>query len=268
MKAIDILNHFISRAHWVTPDNTVDHILLGNSKVDVHRVMVTWISSLHAIRAAVKEEMDMLITHEPTFWGDVDQWNPSDCPQNTKIGRIKRQFIKESGLIIMRIHDVWDRFPQIGIPWAWAKFLDLGTTPTVISANGYQHRYDINPITVNVLAQRIAEKTKKIGEPFVQVGGDGSLQVSKIGIGTGCICNISRFQEIGCDVSVVCDDGSCYWKNLQHAMDSNYPFIRVNHGTSEEPGMITLSKYINDNFDDVKAKYFPHGCCYRLVGIK
>ncbi len=155
--------------------------------------------------------------------------------------------------------------PEIGIPWAWARFLGFGTKPTVVDAKGYQHRYDIEPVTLDELARRIAEKTAKIGGPYVQVVGDGYQKVSKVGIGTGCACDIEIFLGMGCDVSIVADDGSSYWSTIQLADDMKHPIIRVNHGTSEEPGMITLTEYLNRNLP-VKAAYLPHGCSYRLVG--
>jgi hypothetical protein len=98
------------------------------------------------------------------------------------------------------------------------------------------------------------------------VVGDGDQLVSKVGIGTGCACDPLIFQQIGCDVSVVCDDGVYYWQSLQCSADSGHPFIRVNHGTSEEPGMVTLTQYVNETFPDVEAEHLPHGACFRLVG--
>ena len=263
MKARGILTHFISRADWVDPSRTVDKIILGDSNKEISTVLVTWISSLHAVRVALEGRFDMVITHEPTFW---DHRNEKDKMEQSEIALAKKEFIEESGIVILRIHDVWDRMPEVGIPWAWAGFLGLGTAPAVVGGDGYQHRYDIAPFSVDALAQRVAEKTAKIGEPFVQVVGEGSRKVSRVGIGTGCGCNIPIFQKMGCDVSIVCDDGSCYWSSVQCAKDSEHPVIRVNHGTSEEPGMVTLTKYVNDKFPGVKAEHLPHGCSFRLVG--
>jgi len=45
-----------------------------------------------------------------------------------------------------------------------------------------------------------------------------------------------------------------------------HPVIRVNHGTSEEPGMVTLTKYINDTLKGVRAEHLPHGSTFTLVG--
>ncbi len=261
MKAVDIENHFFSVADWVSRDKTVDGILLGDPQKEIKTVLVTWMPGFGVLRAAVAGNFDMLMPHEPTFYANVERGKFEE----TELGIAKKKFIEESGLVLLRNHDVWDRMPEIGIPWAWARFLELGDQPAAVGANGYLHRYDIEPVTLDQLALRIAARTSTIGQPAVQVAGDPSRPVSKVGIGTGCACNISKYIEMGCDVSVVCDDGSIYWKTIQWAKDSDHPVIRVNHGTSEEPGMVTLTKYVNDTFPGVAAEHLPHGCCYRLV---
>ncbi len=270
MTASEILSHFLSRAHWVDPDQTVDRVIIGNPQAQVRRVLVTWISSFAALRAAAAGRCQLLITHEPTFWAHreelarVEDWTPG-TPKR-ELAERKRGFIEDNGLIILRIHDAWDRMPEIGIPWAWARFLGLGRRPAAIGAEGYQHRYDIEPVSLAVLARRIAASTAALGEPAVQVVGDHEQIVSKVGVGTGCACDPLIFQEMGCDVSIVCDDGNWYWENLQSAADADHPIIRVNHGTSEEPGMATLAQYCKEQFPALTVDHLSHGSCFRLVG--
>ena len=263
MKAHEMRAAFLAPADWVDADNTVDRIIVGDPDKDIHRVLVTWMPSFAAVRAAVEGGYDMLLGHEPTFWRHLDE---IEHRAETPTGVEKLKYIEAHGLVVMRNHDVWDRMPEIGIPWAWARFLDMGDRPVTFGRNGYQHRYDVEPTTLEALAQRIAAKTATIGEPMVQVTGDPQQQVSRVGIGTGCGCETAVFQEMGCDVSIVCDDGSCYWANIQLAKDMGHPVVRVNHGTSEEPGMVTLTQYINDTFEGVTADHLPHGSCFRLIG--
>lgn len=262
MKAIEINQHFLSQADWVDPERTVDHIIIGDPEKDVRRVLVTWIASFGAVRAAAEGGFDLLMTHEPTFWV---HGNELDNLEDSDVAASKRAFIEEHGLVVLRNHDVWDRFPQVGIPWAWAHHLGFDGEPAAVGANGYQHRYDIEPTTLDAFAARVAERTALLGEPLVQVTGDGGRQVSRVGVGTGCAANIREFQAMGCDVSLVCDDGSCYWSVIQRAADEGHPVIRVNHGTSEEPGMVTLASYINENLPGLEAEHLPHGSTFRLV---
>ena len=261
MKVKDIREHFLSRSDWVDPENTVDRVIVGDPEKEVATCLVTWMPSFAAVRAAVAQGVDLLICHEPTFWNHRD-----DRPESNSRSAEKLQCIEEHGMVILRNHDCWDRWPEIGIPWAWARFLGLEGPPATFGSNKYQHRYDIEPVTLGEFAQLMAEKCAAIGEPMVQVTGDPSTPVSKIGIGTGCGCNIDAYLEMECDCSVVCDDGSCYWAGIQMAEDIGHPVIRVNHGTSEEPGMATLTVYINENLGGVAAELLPHGSTFRLMG--
>lgn len=262
MKAIEINRHFLSQADWVDPDHTVDRVIVGDPDKEVASVLVTWIASFHAVRAAVDRGVDLLMTHEPTFWVHAREL---EHIEDSPIAREKRAFIEHSGLVVLRNHDVWDRFPQVGIPWAWARFLGLGDEPVAQGAAGYQHRYDVEPMPLDELARAVAGRTATLGEPAVQVTGDPAQTVSKIGVGTGCCAGIGEFQAMGCDVAIVCDDGSCYWRDIQRAADQGFPVLRVNHGTSEEPGMASLTAYINQHLDGVEAEHLPHGACFRLV---
>ncbi|MCJ7797970.1 MAG: Nif3-like dinuclear metal center hexameric protein, partial [Thermoleophilia bacterium] len=234
----------------------------------VTRVGVTWMSTFAKVREAVARGCELLITHEPTFWVHANEletvasW-PADSVKRQAADR-KCRFIEESGLVILRIHDAWDAMPEIGIPGAWAKHLGFEGMPAAMIEPGFQQRYDIAPIALDQFARRVGERTALLGEPAVQVVGPPDKVVSKVGIGTGCYCDLEKFQQMGCDVSIICDDSNWYWQWVQFAADNDHCVIRVNHGTSEEPGMITLTKYINDTLP-VTAEHIPHGSTFRLV---
>ena len=242
-------------------DKTVDLVIVGDPEKEVRRCLVTWISSHRACQLAAERGVELLITHEPTFW---DHWD--DKPEKNPNSSAKLKLIQDAGLVILRNHDTWDRFPEVGIPWAWARHLGLDGPPAAIGADGYQHRYDIAPVALDVFAKRVARRTALLGEPHVQVTGDPRQKVKRIGVGTGCGCDLATFRGMGCDCSIVCDDGSCYWAGIQLAEDLGHPVIRVNHGTSEEPGMVTLTAYLNEHLPGVSAEHIPHGATFHLVG--
>ena len=270
MKAAQLLAHFRSLAPWLSDEETVDRVIVGDPEAEVSRVAVTWIGDFRAVREAVARKCQLLITHEPTFWVHaheldvVASW-PADR-EKRKAADIKRRFIEEHGLVIVRIHDCWDAMPEIGIPWAWARHLELGEKPAAVSEHAFQQRYDITPVALDELARRVAARTAEFGEPAVQVVGSGDRLVEKVGIGTGCYCNITTFLQLGCDVSIVCDDSNWYWEDLQFAADRDHCIIRVNHGVSEEPGMVTLAAYVKKTFPALTVEHIPHGATFRLVG--
>lgn len=256
----DVVEHFVSRADWVDRAKTVDRVIAGDPAKGVDRCLVTWMPGFRALETMVERGVELLVCHEPTFWNHGDN-QPDDDPE---VGR-KRAFIEDHDLAIVRIHDSWDLWPRIGIPWAWGRFLGLGDEPVAIGAYNCHHRYDIAPTTLRTFAAGVAARCAALGEPAVQVTGDLDAVVSRIGTGTGCGCDIGAYLRMGCDCSIVCDDGSCYWAGIQRAQDIGHPVIRVNHGTSEEPGMVTLTQYINEDIRGLTAEHLPHGSTFRLV---
>jgi putative NIF3 family GTP cyclohydrolase 1 type 2 len=259
MRVSDIREHFVSRCDWVNPGNTVDRVIIGDPDFEASRCLVVWIPTFSALREAVARGIRFIVCHEPTFW---NHWDKTD--DETPDLLAKKGFIQEHGLTILRLHDTWDRWPGIGIPWAWARQLGFETEPVKIGNRGYQHRYDIESMPFADFARRVGAACASIGEPQVQMAGDPERLVSRIGVGTGCGCQIPVFREMGCDCSIVCDDGSCYWSVIQQAIDCDHPVIRVNHATSEEPGMVTLAAYLNEQFPDLAAEHVPQGCRFRL----
>lgn len=261
MKINALVDHFVSRSKWVNPRVTVDRVIIGDPDADVTRCWVTWMPSLAALTHVAEQGGRLLICHEPTFWN-----HPDDRPADDREIQAKMAFITRHRLTIVRIHDCWDRWPEIGIPWAWARFLGVGSVPVAFGLEDFQHRYDIPPVSLGDFARRVAACCARVGEPLVQVTGDLAQTVSRIGIGTGCLCDIAVFRQMGCDCSIVSDDGSCYWSVIQRAADSGHPVIRVHHGTSEEAGMVTLTDYINTQIEGLRAEHLPHHNTFQLVG--
>jgi putative NIF3 family GTP cyclohydrolase 1 type 2 len=261
MKAWDILDHFLSRASWVDRETTVDRIIAGDPAADVSSCLVAWMPSMDAIRAAVDRGFDLLMCHEPTFWNHRDDRLRDSAPGRRKLG-----LIQENGLVVIRNHDCWDRWPAVGIPWAWAQFLGLDGEPNSVGADGYQHRYDCAPLPFGDFARDVAARTAALGAPLVEASGDPVQPVSRIGVGTGCACSVFVFLEMGCDCCIICDDGASYWRDVQYAADQGVPTICVNHGTSEEPGMATLAAYLGSTFDGMRVEHLRQRCPYRLVG--
>lgn len=260
MQARHILEHFLSRSPWVDRHGTVDRIIVGEPEADVTRCLVAWMPSVSAVHAAIEWGADLLMCHEPTFWSHRDDRPRDHCAAS------KLELIERSGLVVVRNHDCWDRWPELGIPWAWARFLGLRARPARVSASGYQHRYDVAPTPFGEFARRVAGCTSQLGAPMIEATGDPGQTVGRIGIGTGCACAVFSYLEMGCDCCIVCDDGVSYWRDVQYAADLRVPVICVNHGTSEEPGMATLARYVDAAFPDLTAEHLHQRCPFRLVG--
>ena len=260
MNAKDLLAYFIDMSPWVNPNDTVDKVIVGDPKKKLNKILVTWQSSTKAIVYAIEGGYDALITHEPTFYTHenecifIESLPDSSATKITALKKLK--LTQDAGLIIIRIHDIWDRFPKYGIPTAWAKQLELCDYPSVSTSDEFQYMYTIPPTTVYNFAKHIARKTGA-STCEVQIFGDKNREVTKVGIGTGCICYIDVFAKMGCELYVMCDDGASFWSEISLANDMDVPVIRVFHATSEENGIKSLAEYMQLHFKDIQTDFYP-----------
>ena len=260
-------------------EDTVDQFLAGDPDSEVKGIAVSWMPTFPNLEKALDAGCNLFVTHEPLYAVEIDdQGNviggtPFIDPHLRRIREksfdendawVKKQkWIKETGMIIYRCHDFWDDFPEIGIHGAWADWLGLIGEP--VEARRFYEVHEFKETTLEDLARKILERVKPLGQEAIYVVGDLKKKVSSIAIGTGAITNYREMQRMGADVLLLTDDGTRLWESGQWAIDSDTPLIIVNHSTSEEPGMITLSHYIQKVFPDVPVVHIPTGCIYKAI---
>ena len=279
MKAEELHKHFKSVGRWVNWERTVDRFLAGNPDVEVEGIAVSWMPTFPNLENALKAGCNLFVTHEPLYAVTIDDQGkviggtPFIDPHLRGIRNkifdkddvwVKKQkWLEEVGMTIYRCHDFWDDFPEMGIHGAWAEWLGLSGEP--VEKKRFYEIHEFDETTVEDLANRILERVKPLGQEAVHVVGNLRKRVSRIAIGTGAITDYREMHRMGADVLLLTDDGTRLWESRQWAIDSGMPLIIVNHATSEEPGMIALSLYIQKIFPEIPVKHIPAGCIYRTI---
>ena len=259
----DIFDYMHRTATWVDWNNTVDGVIVGNAAAAVTQAGVAWIPSMDALREAVRMGCQLFMTHEPTLYSHKDEL---DHMAEWPGAEDKRRFIQDNGLTVLRNHDTWDGMPEVGIPWSWAAFLGLHGEP--FARTRHLQVYPVSQMTLEELAVKVAERTALIGEPTVQMIGDPDQMVTRVGVGTGCGCSPLEYRRMGADAGIVCDDGTTYWQVIQWAADQDFGIVRVNHCTSEEPGVAAMAKHFSEQFPQVHFNHIRQGCRFRLMSTE
>jgi putative NIF3 family GTP cyclohydrolase 1 type 2 len=166
-------------------------------------------------------------------------------------------------MVVYRCHDFWDDFPGVGVHKAWVD--TLGLTGEPIARRRYYSLYDIGNLALGELAGRILQRVKPLGQDAVHVVGDLDRRVSKIAVGTGAATDYREMYSMGADVLLLTDDGTRFWEVGQWSIDSGVPIMIVSHSASEEPGMQTLARYIQQRFPEIPVLHIPVGCIYRTL---
>ena len=245
---------------WVDWSKTVDTFKSGGPEVEVKGIAVGWMSYTWALKKALDLGCNLFVTHEPTYF------NHRDCDERIfrfETARKKREFIEETGITIIRCHDVWDQYPETGIPMAWGKLLELDGP---IDGEGYYYVYDGHGEKAGEIAGKIAARVAGLGQPGVQFIGAEDRPVKRIAIGCGAITPMFHFiEELKADMAVCSDDGFTYWRDGAFAIDSGFPVVIINHPVTEEHGLILLAEHLRKAFPRVPVHHIPQRCMFKTI---
>jgi len=245
---------------WQYPADTVDTLKAGHPESTVSGIAVAWLPFSWALQRANTLGCSLFVTHEPTFYDHADAREELFA---LDIPAARRVWLQEKQMAVLRCHDLWDRYPQEGITDAWAEFLGL---EDLIDGSEFSKLFAVPPTTARSYAADLARRTAPLGQPGVQLIGDGDRRVETVCIGTGAISPyldlVSRFQP---DLVVCSDDGLDYWRDGAFAVDGGPPIVVVHHGVTEEPGIAKLASVLRSAFPEVAVHHIEQRCMYEFV---
>ena len=266
------LQKFLTSQIKLKPD-TVDKIIIGNPETVVRKIGTCWMSNWETCRKAVETGVNILITHEPTFYThrDLDEvpgflQRSSDYTREQYLSQIEKKkiWINDNRLVIIRNHDTLDALKERGIPFAFGQFLGFSNSD-IIASRTYYNVYKFDKQKASSFASKTAVKLKELGQPGIAFYGDPEREVSSVGVGTGWICDPMEYADLKPDVFIAIDDVVKTHIQTVFASDTGHPLIVINHGTSEEMGMRSLNQIIKEKYPDIEVIHFTQGCTYKWI---
>ena len=265
MTAQDVANHLNGLdGGWVHWEETVDTFTAGDPARAVTAIAVGWKAHTWALKRAYELGCDLFVCHEPLYYHLPDV--PTDEGLHAEGVLAKERWLAETGMTVLRCHDVWDQVPGIGIPDSWGAA--LGFSNPLPKSRGYYRAYDVTGSTAGDVARRVAERVKCLGQEAVLFLGDPDKPVTTIVIGTGAITPVYHYdfvRRFNADIVICTDDGFhwCCWGG--YATDIGLPVIVVNHCTAEEPGIVSLAAHLRATFAGTPVHHIAQGAQYRLI---
>ncbi len=224
----------------------------GNPDVAVKGISTTVMATLDQIQRSHTAGLNMVITHEPTFWSDAEKMDLS----GDAVYKYKTDYCLKNDMVVWRFHDHWHaRKPDMEL---YGTLRAMGLAPDDLSQyQGPQSVYTIPETTLAELASRV--KTKLHGNAF-RVVGDPKAKVSRIAFGVGS--GMPRFAK---DVDVVIGGEAAEVggaDNAGYALDATSlgmakGFITLGHVVSEEPGMQYAATWLKTFLPDVPIQFIP-----------
>lgn len=243
-------------------EHTTDTFKAGDPDREVTTIAVAWKATWDALRQAHDFGAQLFVSHESIC---VRAVNGDPSPEVTfalPSEKPKFDWLEESGLVVYRCHDFWDRYPQEGVRWSWQQGLNLGGR---VVADHYPWLItEISPRPLKDLTSHVLEKIKPLGQTGVQVFGDPNRMVSRVGTGTGVVSDLLPMMELGADVGIFTDDYFLHVRMGAHVNELGFPGIGVNHGVAEAWGIEALAGYLRRTFPEVDVIHIPQLCPYRV----
>jgi putative NIF3 family GTP cyclohydrolase 1 type 2 len=225
----------------------------GDPNVEVKGIATSFMATLDMIRRAHAAGMNLVVTHETTFWNDRDD---TKNLVNDAVYKVKSEFCAKNGMAVLRLHDHAHSHRPDFIMTGLLRALGWTATP-----NQQGPRiYTFPTTTLGELAANIQRRTKS---KAFRVVGDPKAKVSSGTAGMGY--STGRFSA---NVDVVIngenpETGNAY-DPTEYALDAaflgmNKGQIILGHAISEEPGMEDVAEWLRTFIHDVPVKFIPSG---------
>lgn len=214
---------------------TVDTFKAGDPNTPVEGIATCMMATFDVLQRAADQGANLIITHEPTFWGHLDSLEPMTA-ENDAVLQAKRDFIKEHNMVIFRFHDhIHQMQPDMIVhgvvrELGWEKFRSADS----------DLKYVLPETTLAELATDIA---RKLGIRTLRVTGDPAAKVSRIGFSPGFSgFNAHRKLLQDDNVEVLVYGEAHEWETIEYMADAitagrKKGLITLGHIPSEEAGM-------------------------------
>jgi len=240
-----------------------DGLKWGDLDTEVRAAGTTWMASMPVLDRAAADGINLIITHEPTFWFHGTPENPElvQCEKNGIDMAFKTDFLSQHGMAVIRAHNCWDRYPEYGIEDSLRVALELPEPAEDLG--GFHHVYEIPPTTLADLAGHCKQRMKL---PSVRVSGDLGRSVERVVMAYGASSSTVthyRMWKAGVDAVISGEQGE--WPVIRPAIDMGLGVIELGHSNTEAFGMEGLARLLREQFPDVAIRHLPTGDSFGYV---
>ena len=235
-------------------DVTCDGLIAGDENKPVARIGTCFKLTAQLIDEARAHNIDMIITHEPTFGG-------GDLRENAfGLDTEKWKRLDESGIVVYRFHDHAHNTLPDYIHAGFIERLQLPIAKKYDNESLGVSRYELSePTTTRRLAELIKER---MSDPLIRAVGDVDAPVKTVCLGLGSV-GLKQFHyliEPGCDLFITGEAGEVrVCEYVRDACHFGYrkSVLMLGHCTAEYDGMRLLAKKLTD--DGFFAEYLHSG---------
>lgn len=236
-------------------DGTVDTFKSGDPQARVTGIAVTVMATLDVLQRAAAAGNNLIITHEPTFFGHFDETDLFERAADP-IYLAKKKFIDDNGLIIWRFHDYWHQRNPDGIMEGMVEALGWED----YTAHPDAPVFTAPETTVAALARQIRDR---LDIKTMRVLGDPDMRVTQLALSPGAP-GYQRHRGLLSrdDVEVLVMGEANEWETILYADDAvaagmNKALIIMGHIPSEQAGMENCAAWLRTFVSEVPVTFVP-----------
>lgn len=207
---------------------TVDTFKLGDPSTPVTGVATCWQATFEVLRKAAARKLNLIITHEPTFWNHLDD---TKAVQEDPVYRAKRAFAERNNLVLWRFHDHWHQVSPDPIFAAFTRQLGWER-----SGSGFNATYQLPKVPLVAVARQVQER---LGTRSVRIVGDPQQPISRVAVAAHtlsfCLSSLGNADAVLMGEPREFDTFE-YFRDA-HALGLPRSIIGISHDRLEEWGM-------------------------------
>ncbi|MDB5734915.1 MAG: hypothetical protein JWN16_1552 [Alphaproteobacteria bacterium] len=231
----------------------VDRIVAGDADTQVTGIATVMMGTFDALKAAVAAKLNLVITHEPTWWSHPDTLTQL---QEDPLYKTKLEYIRAHKLVSFHFHDHWHaRLPVDGINEGMARRMDWVRYRDADNSK----RYLLPATTLSALAR---DFRRKLGDRTLRVVGDPDMPVRKVMTSWGYCSAFPGIQFLNGDADVLVIGEAQDWDLIAYAQDlatsgRKKALIVLGHVLSEQWGMQYAAQWLQGFVTEVPVRFVP-----------
>lgn len=255
LTAADVMSRIKEQVTCEWKAETVDTFKSGQPDQEITGIATTFMATIDVLRQAKAMGLNMVITHEPTYYNHLDDLEPL---KGDPVQEAKKAFIEENGIVVMRFHDHWHRTRPDGIDKGVAEALGW----TEYRTEDHYRIYELPKTTVKGLAQTIQRQFK--GQS-VRVVGNPDMEGSRVAAVLGAHGSDHHYAMLQReDVDILVVGEAREWETVEYVRDAaalGLPkaLIIMGHQPSEEAGMAYCAEWLQTFVPEVPIRHIDAG---------
>lgn len=232
--------------------STRDTFKLGDPDTVVQGIATTMMTSLGMMMRAHAAGLNMVITHEDTFWNDRD--DTKDLVE-LPLYKLKTEFARKNDMVVWRDHDhmhaMTPDYTVVG------ELRSAG----IKAANPVTMRPGVLTIPETTLGELAAQVKRSSGARALRCVGDPKSKVSKILIGPG-YATPRMTPEVDVVIGGEQQEADGGFDNVEYVMDAvslgmTKGVIMLGHVISEQAGMEDFGNWLRAFITEVPIRFVP-----------